>query len=350
MIGGERVIAVIPARGGSKGDPAQEHRAARRQAAARVVHRDRAAVSTCVDRTIVSTDDDAVAAVAAALRRRGLPTTCSPCQRHGAGRGRPARPHRHPAGRKASRPGSWLLLEPTCPFRSPATSEPASTCSSRRTRTLSRRFARRPSIHTARGPLTGDVPGSFIPGANPGCPGSAASRLSAERGGVLLQGGPAASRRARPAVRQRRRGRHARGAVCRHRHERPISWSQNNCSRQEEIAWKQVTSSSSPARAAESGFRSRITSRAGSTVIAAARSEDVLRAEFDDEPRRLSLPAGPRRPGRHNAPPLEKILSEHGHIAVPHQQRGREHRRRAGGTRRQTRSRARCRSTRSLRR
>lgn len=117
MIDGERVIAVVPARGGSKGVPGKNIvPLAGKPLLAWTIEVARAA--GLIDRTIVSTDDDAIARVA---------------RTHG------AEVYRRPAYlasdvavvidairyliatlRSESEPGHiMVLLEPTCPLRSP---------------------------------------------------------------------------------------------------------------------------------------------------------------------------------------------------------------------------------------
>ena len=66
MIGPRKVLALIPARGGSKGLPGKNILTGGRPAAARVDSVDAARDSRFVDRVVVSSDDDAIIAAALA--------------------------------------------------------------------------------------------------------------------------------------------------------------------------------------------------------------------------------------------------------------------------------------------
>lgn len=117
MIGEERVVAVVPARGGSQRVPEKNIREVGGKPL--VAWSIEAAQETAaVDRTIVSTDDDEIAAVA---REFGAEASDRPPEL-AADDALVIETVRHLIGelRDVGKPATYMtLLEPTCPFRQP---------------------------------------------------------------------------------------------------------------------------------------------------------------------------------------------------------------------------------------
>ena len=120
-----RVLAVIPARGGSKGLPGKNTR--RLFGLPLIVHSIRAAELTPqITRCVVSTDSEQIAAVARELRRRGAlpPTGRARRRRRADGPRRAPRPRVVRAATRACRYDAVLLLDPTSPRRGCPSSSP----------------------------------------------------------------------------------------------------------------------------------------------------------------------------------------------------------------------------------
>ena len=168
MIRGERIVAVIPARGGSKGIPHKNIQPlGGKPLLAWSVETARSVPA--VDRTIVSTDDDAVAAVA---QRFGAEVYRRP-PRLATDTALVVDALRDLIGTlraEGEAAGIMLLLEPTCPLRSAGDIRACINLLVTQDKDAVATF-RDAALNPHRAwTLTGDVPGSFIPGVDPWLP------------------------------------------------------------------------------------------------------------------------------------------------------------------------------------